>query len=199
MRKVLSGSLNPFFGKHHTKETKQKISMTNKGRKASEETRKKMSLAHEGNKSNLGRKFTKEHRLNISNNSARYWLGKKIPKNVCDKISKTLLGKPCPWHRGNKSNFWKGGASSESKICKSSLEYRIFIRKVFKRDNYICRKCKRVGGKLNVHHLKNFSKYFKLRLLPINGVTLCLKCHRAFHRIYGIKNNTIDQIKEYLR
>lgn len=46
----LVGHKNPFFGKAHTQETKEKISKANKGRKLSEETRKKMSLSKIGKK-----------------------------------------------------------------------------------------------------------------------------------------------------
>ena len=44
-RKLQNGEKNPFYGKHHTEETKKKISEKNSNRKITEETRKKLSLA----------------------------------------------------------------------------------------------------------------------------------------------------------
>ena len=44
------GSENSFFGKHHSEETKRKISEANKGRKFSEEVRHKMSQSRKGKK-----------------------------------------------------------------------------------------------------------------------------------------------------
>lgn len=120
-------------------------------------------------------------------------------KEVREKISKTLTGRPQPWNRGNKCNLWKGGVSSENDKFKKTIEFKNFIRNVYLRDDYTCRKCGQRGGKLNVHHIKNFSSHKSLRTLITNGITLCLECHRKFHRKYGIKNNTVYQIKEFIK
>lgn len=56
-------------GKHHTSESKLKMSLSAKGKKLSFKTKKL-----------------------ISKNNARYWLGKKRSKNVCDAISKSNKG-----------------------------------------------------------------------------------------------------------
>lgn len=47
LSKSLKGDKHPMYGKHHSEETKKKISESNKGRKLSNETKKKIS---EGNK-----------------------------------------------------------------------------------------------------------------------------------------------------
>ena len=49
----------------------------NKGKHPSIETRKKMSESH------IGKKFSDEHRNNMSKNNGRYWLGKKR-KSITD-------------------------------------------------------------------------------------------------------------------
>ena len=57
---------------------------------------------------------------------------------------------------------------------------------------------KRGGWKLNAHHIQNFAQYPELRTAIANGITFCKECHKEFHKIYGIKNNNAEQIKEFL-
>lgn len=63
-----------------------------------------------------------------------------------------------------------------------SSAYRRWHDTILKRDEYTCQICGQVGGRLNVHHIKPFAKYPKLRLELSNGVTLCERCHRNIHR-----------------
>ena len=60
-------------------------------------------------------------------------------------------------------------------------EYIHWRKSVFERDNYTCKKCNKVGGILNAHHIKKFKDYPKLRLEISNGITLCVECHRKAH------------------
>ena len=59
--------------------------------------------------------------------------------------------------------------------------YARFRKEVLKRDQYQCRIC---GSKenLEVHHIKPFAKYPKLRTVVSNGETLCNKCHKSLHK-----------------
>lgn len=50
---VLVGSLNGFYGKHHTEETKEKIRLKKVGRKMSEEIKMKIGQAHSGQKRSI--------------------------------------------------------------------------------------------------------------------------------------------------
>lgn len=84
------GENNHFFGKHHSEETKKKLSEANKGRKVSEEVKEELRLRNLGNKYCLGRKDseeTKEKRRISCRNSENT---KKISKAV---IQLTLDGK----------------------------------------------------------------------------------------------------------
>lgn len=48
MSEVTSGKKNPFYGKHHTEETKRRLSEAHKGKHLSEETIRKIVEAHKG-------------------------------------------------------------------------------------------------------------------------------------------------------
>ena len=73
-----------------------------------------------------------------------------------------------PWER-----------TARDRECKEYANWRL---NVFKRDNFTCVNCGKVGGELNAHHIKEYSKYPKLRYKVSNGVTLCVECHRNLHK-----------------
>lgn len=62
-------------------------------------------------------------------------------------------------------------------------EYWNFRKKVYERDNYTCQCCgDNKGGNLNAHHIENYSDNEKKRTDINNGITLCDKCHKKFHK-----------------
>ena len=72
---------------------------------------------------------------------------------------------------------WRGGIKTENSKFRSSPEYRDWRESVFKRDDFACQKCGKVGGDLHAHHLVPFSLDPESRLRLENGQTLCRKCH----------------------
>ena len=64
---------------------------------------------------------------------------------------------------------------------RKSEEYKNWRMRVFERDDFKCQVCGKVGGELNAHHIKEFSKYPELRFKVDNGITLCVKCHKKIH------------------
>jgi group I intron endonuclease len=68
-----SGKLNPFYGKHHSEETRKKLSEVHKGKYPSEETRRKLS----------------ETRMGERNHN----FGKPLPESVHKKISESEKGR----------------------------------------------------------------------------------------------------------
>ncbi len=77
------------------------------------------------------------------------------------------------------------------------IEYKLWREAIFSRDNWTCQKCGERGGKLVAHHLYNFADFPKLRTSIENGTTLCKKCHIEFHKTYGLKNNTKEELEEF--
>lgn len=91
--------------------------------------------------------------------------------HFCNNICK---GK---FRNGNKAGNWRGGITDKNTKIRNSVEYALWRKVVFERDDYTCQECGQIGGKLHAHHIKSFSKYPKLRLAIDNGLTLCIKCH----------------------
>ena len=104
---------------------------------------------------------------------------------------------------GEKNYRWRSDISIEERRTNEKdwgryydLEHHDFIRGVLNRDNYKCVVC---GSKekLCVHHLDGWNWCTEKRRDINNGVTLCYKCHRNFHGIYGNGNNTKEQFEEW--
>ena len=79
---INKGRNNPFYGKHHTKENKKRISAASKGRRHTEEARKKMSDAAKG------KPKTKEHKKKIAeaariNSMGRHWYNNGKENKFC--------------------------------------------------------------------------------------------------------------------
>lgn len=87
--------------------------------------------------------------------------------------------------KGCKSSSWKGGITSGNARIRQGIEYKIWRNAVFARDNWICQKCGKRGGKLVPHHIKSFAEYPELRLAIDNGETLCFKCHKLTDSFKG--------------
>ena len=131
-------------------------------------------------------KFTEEHKKKIGLSNA----GKKRTIIARKKMSEAKIGKK-HWN-------WQGGISRDYKIIRHSIEFRLWREAVFARDNWTCQKTGIKGWKLHPHYIQNFSQYPELRFAIDNGITLSEKAHREFHTKYGIKNNTREQIDEFL-
>jgi len=69
------------------------------------------------------------------------------------------------------------------------VAYRNWRTVIFKRDNYQCQICEQKNKRLHAHHIYSFKHYPTKRHQVANGVTLCVRCHRALHgnNYYGKK------------
>jgi len=145
-----------------------------------------LGKAQIGNKKCVGRIYSKEARKKMSDALK----GHKHSEETRRKISEAC--------KGERSSQWKGGISTENNKIRGSIESRLWREAVFARDNYTCQKTGIKGGKLNSHHINNFANYPELRFAIDNGVTLSEKAHNEFHKIYGRRNTTKDQLIEFL-
>lgn len=93
--------------------------------------------------------------------------------------------------------YGKSGVGTEIQKIRGSGIYKEWRELVFKKDNYICQKCGSLE-KIRPHHIESFSSNPELRTETSNGITLCNDCHKNFHHIFGIKNNTQNQLTIYL-
>lgn len=95
-----------------------------------------------------------------------------------------------PWNKGM-------GNPSENHKIRTSLEYTLWRKKCFERDNFTCQISGEYGGELVIHHMNNFADFPELRTLSENGITLTKRIHKAFHKKYGVRDNTKEQLKEF--
>ena len=195
-------------GRKHSIETKKKIADSHLGKKRSpfsERWKNKMSIAQKKRFKLMP--VSEETKKKLAKNSSKYWLGKIPSVDVRKKISKANKGKKrskkarinlSNAHKGEKGSNWKGGISSENNIIRAGVEYRLWREAVFARDNWTCQKTGVKGGKIEAHHIQNFSDFPELRFAIDNGITLSKKAHKEFHKKYGKKNNTKGQLEEFL-
>jgi len=149
-----------WYGKHHSKRTKRKLSIFFKGKstwnkgltKENDKSLEKVSKAMSGKK--------------------HYFFGKHFSEKTRKKMSES--------RRGGKSHFWKGGISFEP----YGLEFNKILKEhIRKRDNCICQECDShqdkiftktgMHKKLYVHHIDYNKKNNKSK----NLISLCLYCH----------------------
>jgi len=177
------GENGPFYGKHHTKESRLKISLNNNssgmtGKHHSKESREKSSLSHLGyvtpeatkekQRKNAG---TAHHKLDCQ----CCFCKNKRGNNHITEEHKRKIGLS---EQGDKHWNWQGGITFEPYPFEFNFDLKESIRK---RDNYECQICGIeeelhilfYGRRLTVHHVT----YNKRELDPNKLVTLCQKCH----------------------
>ena len=136
----------------------------------------------------------------------KFWLGKKRSLGDRKKMGEAQKRNPVRYwtgkHRedmlGKKHPNWKGGITPKNDKVRHSLEMKLWRKSIWIRDNFTCQKCQKKGGYLVAHHINNFAEFPELRFAIDNGITFCEKCHRTFHKKYGNKNNTKEQLLEFL-
>lgn len=128
------------------------------------------------------------YRAQNETNEQKIIKGDKISKSKTGKsFTKSIEARKAQSDRlkGDKSHFWKGGITKDSKIIRSSYDYKSWRESVFERDNHTCQLCNTRGGVLNADHIKPFAYFPELRFDINNGRTLCLGCHKQTDTYMG--------------
>lgn len=130
-------------------------------------------------------KRTKEHIIKAGKASGLARLGKphkghKLSEVTKEKIRNKRIGKTC----GEEHYNWKGGITPINIKIRGSVEYKLWRKSVFERDDYTCVWCgiKSVKGAfvlLQADHIKPFAYFPELRFAIDNGRTLCVPCHKT--------------------
>ena len=184
----ISGKRHPLFGKHHTQETRQKISQTNLGHPTSEEARQKLSQASSGsNNPRYGVKLSQDQIERQRNSLLSFY--DRHPE-VKDQISDA--------HSGEKNHNWKGGISFEPYCPKFNHDLKERVRSYFDYKCVICGKTTEENGReLSVHHVE-YDKMACCHGKPVQFAALCHKCHSItnFDREYweAMLHRIIDEI-----
>lgn len=115
--------------------------------------------------------------------------------------SKRMKGSNHPMYgvRGENHHKWNPSLTDKERHDKrDTVENYHFRNSVFERDNYTCIVCGN-KGLLNAHHITNYYLDIDNRYNIDNGITMCEKCHKAFHKKYGNKNNNKMQLEEFIK
>jgi len=111
--------------------------------------------------------------------------GKYTAKYLLDysKIEGPRGPNPRKGHRGSAHHNWKSDRAALAEQRPAHfLEVNSWRRRVFRRDDWICQRCSKRGGRLQSHHLFPYATHPALRFDENNGVTLCKECHKTIHR-----------------
>jgi len=167
----------------------------NKGKNLSESHIKNLSISHKGNHSSPKTQFKKgnvpwnkglsgkDHPLH----QVEKWIYKICPNcnkkfSTRKKVNKIYCCMECKleYHRGKNHHSWKGIDYKYERDKYKPILKRLSYE-TFKRDNFTCQECGKVGCKLHCHHIKHWKDYPNLRFDKENLITLCEECHMNIH------------------
>lgn len=173
---AFKGEKNHFYGKKHTKKSRDIISKKATGRKFSDEDKKKRSEVRTGVKIHsekykqyLSKKFTGKNNPMYGVCGEKHpSFGKPLSDETKRKLSEANKGKMC----GEDNPNWKGGISTEPYCQIWNNELKDYIKY---RDDYICQNpyCFRGGSVLCVHHVD----FNKKNCEPSNLISVCKSCN----------------------
>lgn len=163
---------------------------------------------------NIKRKYTIEEVRKLFAEQGKQLLAESFTNSLtpmpyickCGEVSAITLnnffkGKDCSRCRNDKISEKAKDDSitdEERELRRSLRAYKHFRKGVFSRDDYTCQKCFSRGRTLNAHHILNFADNPEYRTDVDNGITFCEDCHKEFHKIYGYRNTTREQLLEFL-
>lgn len=127
----------------------------------------------------------------LRDTAIQYWLHKHgIPTRTVGEARAIkhwgVAGPDNPMYgrTGSANPNWNGGCSHERQSVYARAMWKALAKKIMARDDYRCQKCAAKHDqqhKLQVHHIKPWSKHPELRFEEENLLTLCQTCHKAEH------------------
>ena len=191
------GRKSPFYSKHHTEETKNKMSETRKGKHHTEETRKKLSETRKGKKHPF---YGKHHTEETKNKMSEAHKGEKHPgwKGGISKISSHLREYIKPWNKDSmKYSDYKSVISEKpfKHIHHVNKNFSEILELTFKISNI---EIKETIEEYTSEELEKLEKIcLMLHYLFGPGVCLTEEEHKLFHSLYGKHDNTKEQFEEF--
>jgi len=206
LSELMKGKNHPFYGKHHTEETKEKIRIA-KTKIMKKEVFKKVKIkTGKFIKCEFcGKEFyAMKSLIGIRKYCSRFCKGKAQNEKMRGKLNSSLRKMNYGgWNKGVKmaplsketiekrtktikrNKLKNGYRTKEHHRIRTSKEYLDWRNEIFKRDDYTCQLCQKRGVNLNAHHIEYFNKRLELRFDINNGITLCEECHGDIHHLLG--------------
>lgn len=130
------------------------------------EHRKQIGLKSKGRITNRGQHWKIK---DTSKMGHPYWKSKKFSKEHCKKISDSLSGiKHYRWIK-DRTKLKRKNKQGERRTS----AYFYWRQEVWKRDGWKCKINKDCNGRIEAHHIYNWTDYTQLRYNINNGITLC--------------------------
>lgn len=169
MRRSYEGKNNPFFGRKHSEESREKNRQVHLGVKQSEKTKRKIS------ESLTGRKHSQETKEKISIGNKGYIRSNKTKEKISITKTGQILSdetkiKMSIARSGPKNPAWKGGVHNNP-YCSGWSK----LAKELKENNNECQNplCEEKSQRMISHHID----YDKQHCHPSNIITLCNSCN----------------------
>jgi hypothetical protein len=104
-------------------------------------------------------------------------------------------------YKGSNNHNWNPNLTDDDRqeIGRYDEGYNKWRRAVYLKDGFKCVCCKSdKRGTFVAHHLDGYANFPEKRTDVDNGVTLCVSCHKDFHRQFGYGLNTSEQFNTFL-
>jgi hypothetical protein len=182
----MAGDKNPFYGKHHTKETKEKLAEISRNHRHSPEALEKLRIAGFKRKQTPGAR-AKVAKARMGN---KHGLGtRRTPET---RMKQSIA------QQGERGSNWRGGLSFEPYCPKFNEDLRRRIRAFFDHRCVACGKTTEENiRKLSCHHVE-YNKQACCDGKPVQFAALCtthhLKTNSDRERWEAMLHRIIDEV-----